>query len=176
MIRKTRRSQLDDFEKTANGEYIYTGDHYGFDTPGRTRGKALGGLWALYVGATVLELLGGIFPTPGAGDTFYVLLPYMLGLVGTATCLWALVQLTVGGEPLRAYVYRDTVEKLPGRTVVSLVGCLLSVLGQGVYLCLGGEGTALSYLFLGFQAVAGGLLFLGRKQLQGLHWSKSWKK
>ena len=48
--------------------------------------------------------------------------------------VWALVRLTSGGETLRAYVYKATVQALPGRAV--LVMCAAGAGILGTVLCM----------------------------------------
>ncbi|MGM9537966.1 MAG: hypothetical protein ACI3VN_06500, partial [Candidatus Onthomonas sp.] len=136
--RQGRRSYLNDFQQNAAGEYLYTGAHYTFVEQGKNRRRFLTELWLLCGVALAAAVAGGCIPGSGMDQCFYVMLPYAAGLVGAISLCWGLGRLTAGGDPLRAYVYEQTVEKLPGRAMVTAVMAGLTLLGSLVRLILSG--------------------------------------
>ena len=111
--RKKKRAYLDDFEKDLNGNYQYRGAHYHYKGT-KSRGRALAGLWVLCGGGAALVVAAGLVPGATAYAPFWLLLPYMAGLLAAVYAVYLLVRLTAAGEPLRAYIHEQTVLKLPG--------------------------------------------------------------
>ncbi len=65
----------------------------------------------------VLVLAGGFSGETMAHCVFQIL-PYLMEVGAVGSVVWALARLTSGGETLRAYVYKATVQALPGRAVL----------------------------------------------------------
>lgn len=174
MIRRKRRAYLDHFTKNAAGEYIYEGDHYTFQDTGKSRKRALTELWLL-VGCTAAAVLaGGCIPAPGVGNCPYVLVPYVAAIITSFSGIWSLGQITAGGDPMREYVYHDSVEKLPGRALATAACAALALVGEVLFLCLNGGGGKLAFgllflLLMGGSAVAA---FWTRRTISRLNWSK----
>ena len=61
----------------------------------------------------VLVLAGGFSGETMARCVFQIL-PYLMEVGAVGSVVWALVRLTSGGETLRAYVYKATVQAPPG--------------------------------------------------------------
>ena len=121
--RKKKRAYLDDFEKDLNGNYQYRGAHYHYKGT-KSRGRALAGLWVLCGGGAALVVAAGLVPGATAYAPFWLLLPYMAGLLAAVYAVYLLVRLTAAGEPLRAYLHEQTVQKLPGSCTAG--GCVCS--------------------------------------------------
>jgi hypothetical protein len=175
-MRRRRRAYLDHFQKSASGEYVYSGDHYAYQDRGTPRRKALGVLWLGLGAAAALILAGGCIPAPGVGGCAYVLIPYVAAVICVFMGLWAMSQLALGGEPLREYVYQDTVEKLPTRLLLTAIFAALAAVGEGVYLLRNGGSLLYGLLFLGMQLLAAGAAFFARRYLCGLEWAKTPQK
>lgn len=175
MIRRKRRAYLDHFTKTASGEYVYAGGYYAFQDAGKSRKRALAELWICWGCATAAILAGGCIPAPGVGSCAYVLIPYVAAVIAAFSMLWAVGQLTAGGDPLREYVYRDSVEKLPRRSLATAVCALLALAGEGVYLALhsGQAGAAWGAGFLALMAVSAGAALWCRSAILRLKWTKN---
>lgn len=173
MIRRKRRAYLDHFTKTASGEYIYAGALYAFQNTGKSRRRTLTELWLCCGGAAAAILAGGCIPAPGVGRCAYVLIPYMLAVIAGGSLIWAVGQMTLGGDPLREYTYRDSVEKLPQRAIATAVCALVALAGEGLYLLLhGGEKLAWGLVFLGLMALSAAVAFLGRRAVLRANWTK----
>lgn len=174
MIRRKRRAYLDHFTKNAAGEYIYEGDHYTYQDTGKSRKRALTELWLLVGGAAAAILAGGCIPAPGVGNCPYVLVPYVAAIIAVFSCIWSLGQITAGGDPMREYVYHDSVEKLPGRALVTAICAALALAGEVLYLCLNGGAGRLAFgvLFLVLMAGSAFAAFWARRTISRLNWSK----
>lgn len=169
--RKNRHAYLDDFEKDLNGNYQYRGAHYYYKGT-QPRGKALAGLWVLCGGGTACLLAAGFVHGATAHAPFWLLLPYMAGLLAGVYVLYLLVRLTAGGDPLRAYIHEQTAQKLPGVCLAAAVLAALTAAAQLVQLALGGQNLAARLLFAALQTVAAAAFIRASKRFKVLKYEK----
>lgn len=170
MLGKKKKSALEQFQKNAAGEYIYTGKHYGFVRQKKSRKWALLELWGLGAAMTGCSLGPGMFPAPGTVNTFYVLIPMAAGMIAAMAFLWALGQLSVEGDPMKEYVYEASVIKMPGRLTAVTVFSVLTILCEMLFLCLnGGWGLPVVGVLL-LEAGAAMLAQVTKRTLSGLEW------
>ena len=169
--RKNKHAYLDDFEKDLNGNYQYRGAHYYYKGT-QPRGKALAGLWVLCGGGAACLLAAGFVHGATAHAPFWLLLPYMAGLLAGVYVLYLLVRLTAGGDPLRAYIHEQTAQKLPGVCLAAAVLAALTAAAQLVQLALGGQNLAARLLFAALQAVAAAAFIRVSKRFKALQYAK----
>ena len=169
--RKNKHAYLDDFEKDLNGNYQYRGAHYYYKGT-QPRGKALAGLWVLCGGGTSCLLAAGFVHGATAHAPFWLLLPYMAGLLAGVYVLYLLVRLTAGGDPLRAYIHEQTAHKLPGVCLAAAVLAALTAAAQLVQLALGGQNLAARLLFAALQTVAAAAFIRANKRFKVLKYEK----
>ena len=169
--RKNKHAYLDDFEKDLNGNYQYRGAHYYYKGT-QPRGKALAGLWVLCGGGAACLLAAGFVHGATAHAPFWLLLPYMAGLLAGGYVLYLLVRLTAGGDPLRAYIHEQTAQKLPGVCLAAAVLAALTAAAQLVQLALGGQNLAARLLFAALQAVAADAFIRASKRFKALKYEK----
>ena len=132
--RSGRRAHLNSFVLNAEGDYGYQGISYAFEGQGKSRKRFFIELWILGALAAAATILAGCIPAPGMDDCFYVLLPYLGEVAAVGRLIWALIRLTAGGDPLRAYVFEATVEKIPRRAVTSMVFAGIGAVGCIIFL------------------------------------------
>lgn len=169
--RKNKHAYLDDFEKDLNGNYQYRGAHYYYKGT-QPRSKALAGLWVLCGGGTACLLAAGFVHGATAHAPFWLLLPYMAGLLAGVYVLYLLVRLTAGGDPLRAYIHEQTAQKLPGVCLAAAVLAALTAVAQLVQLALGGQNLAARLLFAALQTVAAAVFIRANKRFKVLKYEK----
>ena len=169
--RKNKHAYLDDFEKDLNGNYQYRGVHYYYKGT-QPRGKALAGLWVLCGGGTACLLAAGFVHGATAHAPFWLLLPYMAGLLAGVYVLYLLVRLTAGGDPLRAYIHEQTAQKLPGVCLAAAVLAALTAAAQLVQLALGGQNLVARLLFAALQTVAAAAFIRASKRFKVLKYEK----
>ena len=169
--RKNKNAYLDDFEKDLNGNYQYRGAHYYYKGT-QPRGKALVGLWVLCGGGTACLLAAGFVHGATAHAPFWLLLPYMAGLLAGVYVLYLLVRLTAGGDPLRSYIHEQTAQKLPGVCLAAAVLAALPAVAQLVQLALGGQNLAARLLFAALQTVAAAAFIRANKRFKVLKYEK----
>ena len=145
---------LKNFEKSREGGYVYTGGLWQADNARRR--TVLGKLWALCAGQLVAVLLPGFFTTAGFSGSFYVILPYVFWFLSDIVLTYTLGSITLGGNPMRDYIYQRSVTQYAHRTVFPLAGATLTALALLVFLLRGGsgEGAALCLICCVIQAAA----------------------
>lgn len=169
--KKNRRAYLDDFRQDESGRYVYTGSLYVYNTQSPTRRQALTRLWALTAAAAAAVVVPGLLPdTVPSG--FYVAPLYACGLVALISVCWALAQLTAAGDPVREYVYRKTVEKLPLRVTLTAIFSCMAAAGRAVYLVLhrGQDLIGPALLFILLEIAAAAAMWEAKKTLSVLRW------
>lgn len=162
---KKRReySYLGDFEKSQDGGYVYTGKTWYADPVVRRR--VLVKLWVLQGCMLLAVLIPGFVTTAGLLNTFYVIIPYVFWLISDFVLAYTLGNMTFGGNPLRDYIYERSVKQYRGRTVLPLVGAVLTALALLTFLLCGGsgEGKVVCFACCGVQAVAS--FFAGQSKI-----------
>ncbi len=165
-----RWSYLNDYKKTAGGEYVYTGSVYTLSDGKRYRR----GLAALSFGAAAVAVGSGCINAAGLSNTFYVILPYIGEIAAVFVLCWNTVRLLTAGQPVKAHV-RDALEKyLPPAALALIVCSAAGLIASPVFLILNGtEGKPFLcglYLFLKAVNVVLGL-FAGR-HVKALSWTE----
>ena len=128
-VKKKRWSYVNDFRRTASGEYIYIGPTYCFQGESHIRKQGILRWGILAVGMAVCAVLGGFILAPGTANCAYVLIPYVLAFISACSVLWGFVRLAAGKDPLRSYVYEATVKQFPLRTILTAVGAAGALVG-----------------------------------------------
>ena len=172
--RKGRRAYLDDFRRTVDGEYIYIGASYTFQGEKSVRRQGLIRWGLLAAGMAVCAVVGGCVRAPGTVGCAYVLIPYALAILASFSVLWGYARLAKGGDPLRAYVYKATVEQFPLRTILTAVGAAGAVLGELIYVILNGTQGMIPgmIIFLVSQAAVLVLALLWRPLGRSMDWER----
>ena len=132
-----RWAHLNSFFMEEDGSYGYHGAVYAYDGPEKSRKAFLLALWLLAALVAGAVIFAGCIPAPGMDNCFYVLLPYLGEVTAAGSLVWGLSRMTAGGDPLRAYVFEATVEKLPRRAAATMIfagigaiGCIIFLLCQ----------------------------------------------
>ena len=123
-------------------------------------------------GGTSCLLAAGFVHGATAHAPFWLLLPYMAGLLAGVYVLYLLVRLTAGGDPLRAYIHEQTAQKLPGVCLAAAVLAALTAAAQLVQLALGGQNLAARLLFAALQTVAAAAFIRANKRFKVLKYEK----
>lgn len=162
--KRDKRDYLRNFEKSPDGSYVYTGMTWHADPA--LRHRMLIRLWALQTVMLASVILPGIVTTAGLLNTFYVIIPYVFWFLSDIVLAYTLGSITLGGNPLRDYIYQRSVTQYALRTVFPLAGAALTALALLVFLLQGGsgEGAALCLICcvmqIGASVMAGRIRFL----------------
>ena len=111
---------------------------------------------------------------PGAMNSFYVVFPFAVSFVFGLSAGWGLWRLTTGGNPLRAYIYEASVEKLPFRTGGVLVCTIATILGELLYILRKGfgENVIKIMVFLLLEGVIAGVSLVFLQRIRQMSWEK----
>lgn len=167
-----RRAYLNDFSPRLDGGYDYNGALHAFQEGSMSRRQAMTRLWALSAVSAMLIIAAGCVPAAGTANCPYVLLPYAGSAVSAVSVIWLMARLSGGGDPLRDYVYKATVEQYALRSMLVIVFTALSLAGDALYLILNGVqglvwGTAAFWLCQGGAVCS---VCLWRRAFSRLRW------
>lgn len=126
-----RRAYLNDFKLQDNGEYIYKGTVYRFKGDWKQCRKTL---WTLCAVLAVLVIAGGLLPSAGMMNAFYVILPYLGEAVTAALLIYAVYKLTKGDGNIREYIYVKTFERFREYFMMLFIFSVMCLIGE--ILCL----------------------------------------
>ncbi len=166
-----RRVYVDDYEVDEDGKYVYRGKAYRWNAP---RNKTLGLFWALSILTLLLQVGGGCVTNVGMTGRTWVMLPYMVGLIAVVLLVWAVYELTDGGDPVREYNYNKSVKKMPRRCLYVIVCNGLAILGELINLLWRSQynGTvAGALLYMLIEAAGLAMALVIRVRFQNLSWT-----
>lgn len=170
--KNNRRAYLDDFRKDETGAYVYSGTVYEYEGSEHSLRSLKVRLSVLGILTLIMLLWSGLIRVPGMDHSVYVLLPYAAALCGSVSVCWALGRLCVGGVSLRAYLFQESIEKLPGRCIFTACCSGAALLGETVYILI--NGTDIRdigcILFLVQQSVAIACALFLRSRIMRTRW------
>lgn len=173
--RRNKREHLKDFYRDVSGKYVYGGAMYACDKTPAERKQTLLRMWLCAGGAAAALILGGCIPAAGMTEGFLVIPFYLGAVVSTGMTCWTLWDLTSGGDPMREYIYTACMEKLPKRCEFGMTFCALCLVGLLLHLLmyqLGNASVWATVFFVAIQLGSLAALFMVKKMLQTLHWTK----
>lgn len=136
--------------------------------------RELVSLSAMGAALMVALVAAGCITAPGMDNCFYVLLPYVAGLMAGVSVCWALYRLITGGTPLKSYIYDASVKALPVRTVLVIVCSELNIVGEIVFIFRQGtDGKIFSCCF--FFVINALIILLSlaiRRKILSMQWEK----
>lgn len=172
--KKKRRDYLSNYQKGENGKYAYKGTVYTYQSKGKAFRTELLTFWGFCFGILACLMIIGCMTAPGMSNCFYVIMPYVCTLMSGISVCWALCRLSAAGETLKSYIYEATIEALPMRTALVVIGAVISLIGEIVYVCKNGVGEQLfSFLvFLILNLIIIILSILIHKKANKMVWNK----
>ena len=167
--KRGRKSYLRDFEKAADGSYVYKGETWHADST--LRRQLLIKLWILQAVMLLAVLLPGFVTTAGLLNSFYVILPYVFWVISAFYLVYILGNMTFGGNPLRDYVYKRSVVYYKPCAMAAFTGAFLTALGMFVFLVRGGSGEGVAVCFVCCTAQSAASVLARRCEILDI-WSK----
>lgn len=164
-------STLNDYKRSADGEYVYTGGYYA-----PVDAAAYGGRCRVFacfgVCAVALVAAQGLLTAGGMKNTFYVLLPFLGEVISVFLLVWNTVRLLYAGDRMKRYVYESVTKIIPNALLFLGVFAAAAFVGSVVFLALNGagEGFAASVLQLALEVLASAAGFLLRRYFRRLKW------
>lgn len=170
--KKGRRAYLNDIKKDRDGRYVYEGTLYLWKEDRESRKGSLQKLWVCCGILMAAVLAAGSIPAPGMSGCFYLVLPYAVQVIAAVSVCWGLGRLSIGGSPLREYVYEAAAKKLPGRAAVTAAASLLTAIGEIIYIFTnaGQENAGMAILLILLETAASASALFLRKIVRGLSW------
>lgn len=165
-----RRPWLDEIQLGGDGQYAYRGSHMKFsggDEAFRRFRLTLGICAALLA---VCAVGAGCLNVGTLDNTVWVLVPYMIEVVGTAAFVWSAVRLLLQGNVVRSYIFKQTVQRLPVLTIVTAAAAALTLICAAVCSAIEQSWTAPVIVYLLLQAADCAVSLLGLKVLKQTAW------
>lgn len=138
----TKRKQLENIRKNEKGEYEYKGPEYRFCGDPPAYKKYAVSLWLLSVGCFVLQIVCGCIPVKSMMNTFYVIVPYVLGIVFTVVFLYHIPAMTVKSGRIREYIYKKNKKVITVSALSCVVFCFSTAVGETVFVFINGFSSA----------------------------------
>ncbi|MCH5261558.1 MAG: hypothetical protein J1F42_01455 [Lachnospiraceae bacterium] len=170
-----KRAYLNDFQKDETGAYIYRGIVY--DYAGSEQGLRSLKVRLCIFGILTLAalLLSGLIRVPGMDHSVYVLLPYAAALCGSVSVCWAVGCLCISGISIRAYLFQESIEKLPTRCIFTACCSVGALLGELAYILITGieirNSGCIPFLILQSISITSTLLL--RSRIMRTRWHQS---
>ncbi|MBQ8856512.1 MAG: hypothetical protein IJ024_00055 [Lachnospiraceae bacterium] len=171
---KGRKAYLNDFHKNEKGDYEYQGILYEWKGEEGTLCREMILLVGIGVVMLAALILAGCVDAPGAINCFYVVLPYTVSFIAGISMVWGMWRLLEGGNPLREYVYKASVEQIPIRAIFTIIGAGAAIVGEIVYLIGHGfQGKSVKSMeFLLLESVVFVLAVILRKRVMVMPWKR----
>ena len=165
------KSYLREFTSNAQGEYVYTGDHYRLDGDVKKTNLRLSLLFA----ASLLCVIGsGFVNAAGLSNTFYVILPYVGEVASLFALGWNTLRLVRSGRRVRAYVCFAVKRRIPASALIAVIFALIGLVCSAIFLVLNGtEGKPLlCAVYLAAKLAAAGVNIYDYIYSKSLRWNK----
>lgn len=168
--RRGRRAYLEDFHQNVAGEYIYTGQTHAWKAP---RGKTLLKLWLCAIAAIGAAVAAGCVPNTGMERRVWALIPYVLMLISSGVQGWLLYKLTDGGDPVRDYVWKASVPRLPAAGIVTGILAFTSIVTEIANIFAPNFAGTLPFALglTGLDVLAGATSVVLSRTVKGLEWA-----
>lgn len=137
-----KRKRLENIHKNERGEYEYSGPEYRFCGDLSSYKKYVVSLWLLGALCLVLQIICGCMPVKSMMNTFYVIVPYVLGIVFNVVCIYHIPAMTVKGGRVREYIYKKNTKMITGSSLFCAAFCFLTAVGETVFVFVNGSHSA----------------------------------
>ena len=131
--RRRWRAYLDDFQKDATGQYVYTGKHYAFAGSPGERKKYFAKIVVFGVLGLLATAVPEFFPPVKISQTPVTVVPWLLQAVAVVLVCWSIARVLVHTSELRAYVYQATIPSLPAKSMIAAVLSGITLVCQIIY-------------------------------------------
>jgi len=171
--KKSGRSYLNDFQRNAAGEYIYTGNMYSCRVSREEikQQKLYLGILTFLLAAAVIA--GGCINSPGLYNIFYLIIPLICEIGATGSIVAAVLKYLSCKPPLREYIYRRSVEALPRRALFESVFAGIGLLSEIIFCIINKKYVLLAAVYLIIKSVSIVLSLLIRKNAVKYPWTEA---
>lgn len=134
----TKRRHLENIYKNEKGEYEYKGPEFRFCGDSSAYKKYVASLWLFSLGCFVLQIVCGCIPVKSMMNTFYVIVPYVVGIVFTVICIYHIPSVTVKDGRIREYIYKKNTNIITVSSLSCAAFCFLTAVGETVFVFING--------------------------------------
>ena len=122
------------------------------------------------VGAAVAA---GCVPNTGMERRVWALIPYVLMLISSGVQGWLLYKLTDGGDPVRDYVWKASVPRLPAAGIVTGILALASIVTEIANIFAPNFAGTLPFALglIGLDVLAGATSVALSRTVKGMEWA-----
>ena len=120
---------INEYKRTADGQYVYTGNLYILHDAPNVR-KRMGLLWAL---AFVTVIGSGFINAGGMQNSFYVIIPYIFEAVCIFAMSWHVIRLICTKDDFKEYYYNKIVNGLPASSFILFVSAAIGFIASVVF-------------------------------------------
>ena len=172
MAKKLRRSYLNDYQPGMNGEYYYTGRYMGLEGTLAQRSDLNKKMLILSIIAAAVFICSGILDGGTLWNTFYVLIPFAAEAVCLGIMIYKIVRFTRQQEPLKEYIYKQTVPVIKGLNTAAAVCAAVELIACIVYMIINKEIViAACVVFLAAKAINIALMIVLKLYLKKFKWT-----
>ena len=132
------REYLNDFQRTADGGYVYRGECFRYDGDEARKKRFAAALAVLTALAAAFVAVPECLEPTEMSRSPITIIPWGLSLAAVFAVVWTAVRLLVRLNDLKAYIFEKTVRRLP---LFCIIACALScatTLSQIIYICVFG--------------------------------------
>ena len=169
---KNKKAFLRDFYTDETGSYRYEGSYMVCDAAPDVFTRIYTKAALLYFAVAALMIAAGWVPSTGMEGRFYLLIPYMAGLITDIIALIVVVRVRNVGPKLRKYIWEKTAGRLPLLLGIALVCAAFSLAALMILLFTGrlrpaGYGAV---IYIASQVIALPLLVIIRRDFVKMVW------
>ena len=136
-------------------------------------GKTLLKLWLCAIAAIGAAVAAGCVPNTGMERRVWALIPYVLMLISSGVQGWLLYKLTDGGDPVRDYVWKASVPRLPKVGIVTCILALASIMTEIANIFAPNFAGTLPFALglIALDVLAGATSVVLSRTVKGLEWA-----
>lgn len=136
--RRSRRAYLNDFHLNEKGDYVYEGRMIGFVEESVTYHQYLQRIIPAAVLMLALSVAAECLPAVAMSRFGLTAIPWLGQIITACLAAYAVWKISWGKNPMREYVYKASVEKLPMRTLLTAGFSFLTALAETIYILVNG--------------------------------------
>ena len=168
---RKRWDHLNDFKRTADGQYIYSGKSYTADGFSRFKKKYI----PLLLSAVLSTSASGFINAAGMNNSFYVILPFIAEVICLFVLTWNSVRLLWAKGVLREYIYSPVKNNVPASSFFVTVFAAIGLIGSLIFMLLHGfEGKPVQcVMYILLKIVSGVCSLLLYKVFKKTEWKEA---
>lgn len=136
--RRGRSAYLNDFHLNEQGDYVYKGKLFGFIEKTVTYQQYLFRIGLAAVSIFLLTVTAECLPAVAMSRFGLTSIPWLGQMIAACFMAYAVWKIFWGKNPMREYIYKASVQKLPMRALFTAVFSFLTALAEAIYILVNG--------------------------------------